>query len=297
MQRDPNSTPEWLVRWRDWALALRRPPPRARRIVLFVATALLLGGLALALHDKPEALRQLDWPTAALVILIGVPATTLLNAVTYLLTARVVGHRVSVSGSLEITVIGSAANLMPIPGGTATRVAGLVGAGTGVREATWVTFLVALLWMGTTLLYAAASVAILGASPWAWTLLGAAGIAALALGAHRLARRTSLARIGMLVIVQLLLALTDNLRYFLCLRALGSPAGFGQAAALTAAAIAGSVVGLAPAGLGIREAAAAALAPVVGVAPAFGILAATLNRLLALVVLAPVAFVLGARNR
>lgn len=286
-----------MARWRDRALALRRPSPRARRAVLFLATAGLGVGLVLAVRDQPDILSDLNGQLVALVALLGVPATTFANAASYLATARMVGGRPLLRSGVEIAILGSAANLLPIPGGAATRAGGLVSGGAPLGDAAWATFLTALVWMAATMLYAGAWMATLAVTPWLWASLLTAAGGTLVLAGYRVTRRSSPMLFVVLLGVQLGLVLTDHVRLYLCLHALGHPASLGQAAALTAGSVAGSVVGLAPAGLGIREGVSAALAPVVGMPAAFGILAAALNRAVALAVLVPVAFWLGARSR
>ena len=93
----------------------------------------------------------------------------------------------------------------------------------------------------------------------------------------------------LLSLAKLLLVATDVFRIYLCFLALGEAAHFAQAAAFAVAAVLGSAVSVVPAGLGVREAVSAGLAPLVGLAPALGFLAASLNRLLDLVTVLPIA--------
>jgi uncharacterized membrane protein YbhN (UPF0104 family) len=99
------------------------------------------------------------------------------------------------------------------------------------------------------------------------------------------------------VIVKLIIVVTDAARLFLCLSAIGTMATFAQASALTLSAVAGSAISIVPAGLGVREIAAAALSPIVNLALASGFLAATLSRVLAFVMIAPVGIFLAIRTR
>ena len=155
----------------------------------------------------------------------------------------------------------------------------------------------ALIWIGVAFLYAGA---------WVWWLnpgaLGpvfvAAGAAVLALSIRMAARRSGGWRTPLAIIgIKTALTVVDAARLMLCLGALGVPAGFGQASALTVSGVLGSAVSIVPAGLGIREAVAAALAPVVALGAAAAFVAATLNRLLGLILLTPLALWLGWRAR
>lgn len=99
------------------------------------------------------------------------------------------------------------------------------------------------------------------------------------------------------LIQRITLVSLDGLRLLWCLKALGVSAVFSQAAAFVVGGVIGSAVSIVPAGLGIREGVSAGLAPLVGLVAASGFMAAALNRILALSILAPVAFILGLTRR
>lgn len=266
----------------------------ARRALLLGAVAFLVAGVALALRSQPGVLRDLSWPPAAVVLLVGFPATVLLNAAGFALSGRIVGRRIALLQAVEISVIGSAANLLPLPGAAVTRIAALRGLDVSLREGTSATFLIALIWMGAAAVWGGAWLVALG-SPLVGgaSLLG--GAAALAAGTTGTARAGGWRVAAWALAAESGLVLTDALRTWLCLDALGSAASFGQASALTIAGAAGSVVGVVPAGLGIREGVAAALGPLAGLPAAYGFLAATLNRVIGLSALIPLALLLAAR--
>jgi hypothetical protein len=266
----------------------------ARRALLLGAVVVLAAGVVLALRSQPEVLRELSWPPAALVLLVGFPVTVLLNAAGFALSGRMVGRRIGLARAVEVSVIGSAANLLPLPGAAVTRVAALRGLDVPLREGTSATFLIALIWMGAAAVWGGAWLVVLG-SP----LVGGAsvlgGAAALAAGAVATARAGGRRIAAWALAAESALVLADALRVWLCLAALGSAATFAQASALTVAGVAGSVVGVVPAGLGVREVVAAALSPLAGLPASYGFLAATLNRVIGLSALIPLALVLAAR--
>ena len=72
-------------------------------------------------------------------------------------------------------------------------------------------------------------------------------------------------------------------------------AGMLQPLALSICHVSGSAVSVAPAGLGIREVVDAGMRPVIGLSAAAAYIAAAINRIIALLVTAPAAFILGLR--
>ncbi|NRD90096.1 hypothetical protein C8024_12460 [Sphingopyxis sp. BSNA05] len=89
------------------------------------------------------------------------------------------------------------------------------------------------------------------------------------------------------------LVLVDAFRLYLCLLALNVPAEFGQASVLTVSGFVGSSFSIVPAGLGIREGVSALLGPLVGLTAAAAFLASAANRIIGLIVSAPIAGLLA----
>jgi hypothetical protein len=198
--------------------------------------------------------------------------------------------------ALEITLLGSAANLLPLPGSTMVRVAALKAAGAPLLKGTSSTIVVGVIWISVAFGYSGT-----------WMLVTASGLIAylfLAIGA--------LVLLGCLIwwrlldggyflllwvlVTRLMLVIVDSARLFLCFAALGVDASFAQASGLAVAGVLGSAVSIVPAGLGVREGVAAAISPIVGLAASFGFLSAFLNRLAGLVVIAPLAAMLSLRT-
>jgi uncharacterized membrane protein YbhN (UPF0104 family) len=239
----------------------------------------------------------LDWRPLLLVVAVGIPLTTGLNTLEFMLTGRLIGKAIPLPRALEITIIGTAANMLPLPGSTLTRLASLTAGGAPLKEATTAVLLVAAVWPGVAFVFSGLS--ILSATAhlvgMVFLVAGLVVLCAIVLGVvrGRLRLRWTLAAIG----VKLAMVATDAARLLVCFFALGIDSTFAQASALTLSALVGSAVSIVPAGLGVREAVAAALSPIVGLSAAAGFLAATINRLLALAALAPLAMLLAIRAR
>ena len=267
--------------------------PKLRAAFLIVATALFAGGIAIALMDQPDVFEKIDWRPALMVVLIGGPITMLLNALEFILSGRLVGRTISFTRSLEVTVVASAANMLPLPGGAIVRVASLKEEGVRFGSGISVTLLIAWIWIGDAFFYAGAWMATIRMGLISiFFLLGGAATLVSGIAVALWISKGYIDPI-LVIIVRIALVLTDAFRIYLCFEALGVNATFAQASVFAVASVVGSAVSIVPAGLGVREAVSAALAPVVGLTASVGFLAAALNRVLALLTIAPIAFVLS----
>lgn len=267
--------------------------PKLRAFVLIAAVLLFCGGMAVSISEEPELVGRLDWGPALLVILAFVPATILLNALEFAVSAKMIGRKIGFVKATEITIIGSAANFLPIPGSTLVRIAGLKAAGAGYRDGVSATLLIAAIWVGIAFLYAGAWIATIDAGfvGLLFIAIGAVGLTASVTLAVQVSRGWKVP--AQATAIKAFAVLTDAARIYFCLWALGVDATFAQASAFTVSGVVGSAVSIVPAGLGVREAVSAGIAPIVGLTVAAGFLSASLNRLLGLFVTAPVALALG----
>ncbi len=266
------------------------------RIALGCATVFLVAGLGYSISLQPQVLGDLVlWPVV-LLILVGVPLTLCLNTVEFAILARLGRVPVTAVKALQITVLGSAANLLPLPGSTMVRIAALKAGGTPLFKGTSSTIVVGVIWIAVAFGYAGAWMLGLSNGPVAYVFLSIGVLVFLGCVIWwRVLEGGYILLLSMLV-TRLLLVVTDAARLYLCFIALGVAASFAQASALAVAAVVGSAVSIVPAGLGIREGVAAAISPVVGLAAAFGFLSAFLNRLVGLVVIAPLAALLSLQS-
>lgn len=263
--------------------------PVFKNVVLGIATLLFAGGLWIAHRAHPGLFDNLH--IGAWIVLLGlVIVTVCLNAIVFWLTARIGAVRSSVGRALVTTVISTAANLLPIPGGAAVRTVALTsGAGT-YKKAVTLTILVGVGWLGIASAIASTGFALL-------ELFQYGLLAALIALASTMTAATGLRRFPhgdytlliLLFLAQSFLALTGGLRLYFCFKALGEVVLVEQVLVLLFAPVASSFVGIAPAGLGLTELTAAGLAALIGVLPAVAFVAAALNRVSGLIVITPIA--------
>lgn len=281
--------------------AMRRPPPRVERAALVLAAGVMIVTVVWLLHDgrlDPSAVVPLPLVLAALV---GVPVTLATNAAEFWVSAWFVDRRVSAVFALRTTILATAANLLPLPGGPLVRVHALHRQGVAVTSASAATAAVGLSWLGLAGLVAAAGASHAGAAAWLITIFAAGGGVAVGLGLLLVSqvavpgRRLSGAAALLLTEAVSLFAAAGRL--WLVLLALGVEPSLPAVMVLAAAGVLATAVGIVPAGLGVREGLSALLATVVALPAATGFAVSLLDRLIGLVVAIPLALLLSRRVR
>jgi hypothetical protein len=258
----------------------------------------------LGLRAVPDGAIELrPWPFAVLALVV-VPLANVANALEFGVATRIGGQRVTGREALEVSVLSSAANLLPLPGAALVRVRAMRRGGSTYRRALWVTVLVGGAWLATSLVAAGGLLVVRGGSdvgvgPAGAVLATGLGLlAACAVATRSLSGRPDHARLtAALVAVELLAVGVAAARYLLVLHGLGLAAGIGQVVALTVAGVLASALGFVPGGLGLREGLAAVIAGLVGLPAATGVLAAAVDRLVGLPVLAVLALAIAVRGR
>lgn len=282
---------------RLYAGTRRAPSQRTQRVLLVVAAVVFVVGGWLSLDALDVTPRRVSWLPLAVVAVAGVPLTLLANTLEYMLSARMLGHRAGLLVALRLTVTATAANLLPIPGAFIVRVQGLRSMGAGYGSAAGSTAVIGLVWIGVSATLAAAL--LVPSRRWLPVAILAVGGVTVLVAAHAWLGRTAPAaerhRLeAMTVAVELFAVVVNAGRLVLILVGLGIAATAGQALVLAVAGSLAAAVGLFPGGFGLREAIAALLAPLVGLAASAGFAVTAINRVIGIIVLAPVALGLAA---
>lgn len=274
--------------------------PVLQRTLLTVAIGIFVVGGILTVRSLGLDLSELSWGPLLLVGLVGVPATAALNAVEYSISARVLGHRVIFLSALRVSLLSTAANLLPLPGGPVVRVQALHGLGSGYAKATASTASIGLFWVGISGLVAGLWVGTAGQRLFGALLVLGGGLsvaAGYALLNHQVS--DARARVGLLtaiVSVEVALVALQAVRLLLVLQGLGEQPILSQALVLTLGGVIAAAVGLFPGGLGLRELLAAGLAPLVSMSPALAFLASAADRVLGIFFYSPIAVALLLRS-
>lgn len=220
------------------------------------------------------------WPITGLAF-VAAPLSLTLKAAEFGLAARIAGQRPSSRAALEISVVSSAANLLPLPGSLLVTVQALASDGAGYGRAVGASSVPAIAWLGITGIVGGAAIAAAGPIGLG-VVVGVAGIAAL-VGALVLFRTVAPA-IGRprlataIILVEAAWLAVSGLRFTLAAAALGVDLDLSQALALSVAGALTVAIGFVPGGLGVREALIAALAPLIGLDVETGILLGAIDR-------------------
>ncbi|SDX79324.1 hypothetical protein SAMN05444358_111111 [Ruegeria halocynthiae] len=276
--------------------------PLWKRLLLILAAFGFAIGVYVSIRAKPELVSDLNYIPLLILVVFGIPITVALNTEEFRLSGQLIGREFSRISALEITIVASVANMLPIPGGTMVRIGALKAKGANLKEGTAATFLISFLWVGVAFLYSGVWLLVIEGEGTDRKGLGLIFclfgllllIVVAAVGIHVFKKHATVVR---LALVKIGLVLIDATRIFLCFRVLGVDGTFGQASVLTVSSVVGASISIVPAGLGIREGTAALLSPLVALAAAAGYLATSLNRIVGLMVLAPIAVCLGLRSK
>ncbi|HUF31904.1 MAG TPA: lysylphosphatidylglycerol synthase domain-containing protein [Acidimicrobiales bacterium] len=263
--------------------------PRAQRLLLGAALAVFVVSGVLAIRALDGIPLADDW-YLWLLVAAGLSLVTFgVNAAEFAVSALFLGVRPGVADSLRVSILASAANVMPIPGAALVRTQALKRLGLGYRQALSATAVIGLAWVATGALVAGALLV-----PSAQALVGglalAAGVVGWGVAVILLLRQVGTAgtrrALPRVAAVEMASVAVGIARTWVVLRALGFDAGLAEAAALLGAAIVASAAGIFPGGIGIREVLSAAVGAVVGLPAAAGALMAAVDRIVGYAVLA-----------
>lgn len=269
--------------------------PAAQRTIWVCAVALFIGGLAYSLAAKPTLLSDIRLDTALIILFVLSPLMTLANMATTKELGRLAGAHLSYSAALKLAVMSTALNHLPAPGGPLLRIAAFQSAGAKISDSTLATIAAGLLWMAATFLLAALWAIFLHFWLGAVFLLTGVGMAgASAIMAKRLPGGWESA--ARLFIISGVSAGLYAIAIYYALMSFGVSWPFGQAAVISAAGVIGAAVSIAPSGLGVREAASAGLATIIGAEPTAAFTATAAIHLAMLAVMCVCALFFASQN-
>jgi hypothetical protein len=244
---------------------------------------------------RPDLFASLRLAPALAQVFLAIPLTIVLNSTEFWLSVRLLDSQVSGRQAVEVSTLGSAANLLPIPGAFLVRVAQLRAGGVGIRRATSVNLLVALAWIAIAFAYAGAWMGVLAQPGLAagFGLIAVLSAVGAGLFVHSLGLKPRY--FCWILLNKAAIVALESIRILLCFHVLGLSVSYAQSAVMVVGSVVGSAVSIVPAGLGIRELVSAGLAPVIGIEASAGFLSAAVSRVLEVVVLVPLALVLARR--
>jgi hypothetical protein len=274
-------------------------PDGARRVLVVVAFALFVASGVWAWVNRPVGDVAPDWWLLAVALLLAVPGLWL-KAVEYATTAHILGQRPPLRDCIEISVLSSAANLLPIPGSAIVTMRALSESGSTYGAAVTSTAAVSITWVAATLVYGGAGVAFAGGPIVLAVVLAAVGVALLVVAWRMIAVHAGEHTLRLwvrAVVIETAFILISTVRFWVILRAIGIEATVAQSVSLTIAATLANALAFVPGGLGIRELIAAGISPLVDLEAEAGLLMAVFDRVMWLTVLAVAALVVSALRR
>ena len=248
---------------------------RLKPIALFAALILFCGGLFLSLRASPDILQRMRLGPLLVILLGVVPVGLAISAMDFQILARLSQVKVRFWPAVEVTIYTRAANMLPIPGSLAVRMAVLRERGATLRRSGGLMFLLTAIWGGVGFCFSAAWLAFQAPPVLAisFAFIGIAILASCCVAVRRFKLDPTLVsfsaglRLGFIAL--------DALVLMIAVRAIGVDAAYHQTAILVVSSFIASIV---PAGLGVRETIVAFLAPIAGIDAATGFLAAAVVR-------------------
>lgn len=251
---------------------------RRWRGVLIVALVLFLAGSVWSIRELGVVWSDLDWTAGALALLLVAPSIWF-NALELQLCARAAGNSMPLAQALCYSNVATLSNLLPVPASAIVRGGALVKNGASLAASGQIVLAAGLIWLAM-----AAGISAAAIIPGSGGLMAGAAAAGVAAGiAAWIARRSGIGVASGFVAVRVALLGLAVVRLHFCFAAIGVMLPPEDVAVYTVASILGSAAGIVPAGLGVSEGIAAALAVLAYASPAAAFLSIGLNRLLGLI--------------
>jgi len=276
----------------------RRAQPLSRRVQLTVTIAVLVLLVVATIwgwHKANLSFDELNWVAIAVSFCVAAPLTLILKAFEYDAAARLIGERAAPRRALDIAVISSAANLLPIPGSLLVTTRALSEQGATYAEAAVASTVPSLSWLTISVLIGGVSIAIAG-NAYLGASIALAGVVLTGV-TFVMFRRTApvqgrLPLALRIIVIETCWVLLGGLRMWLALKAIGSTGTPAQVLALALAGAMSVAIGFLPSGIGAREAFIALLSPIIKLPVSRGVVLGVLDRLIWVTFLALVAVAL-----
>lgn len=260
-------------------LAEYRPSPVTRRVLGVTALLVFLVSLGVAFRHLPALELR---PELLLVVAVGAAAVFGINTAELRISGHLSRRRLAWSDAAEKTLWATAANLLPLPGGSLIRLQAVADGPDGWSRATRCTLVPSTGWFAATFLAAGAALAYLG-----WSALGLTAVV-LGLAGSLITwllmppERTSAETLASLSVLEFGFVAASALRLVALFAALGHPIDPLPAVVLTTASVLATAAGVFPGGLGLRELLSATVAPLLGLPPSVAVLVSALDRVVGL---------------
>ena len=268
------------ARFRKFEAAVNRRASLSARSpwLLVVAVVLFITISVVSFLSLPDGV-HFHWWIVPIVVLVTTPLRVVENAAEFRVMSAINGHRTRWIPAVRLTIIATAANLLPLPGGVVIRTQALRQRGSTYRSALAANAAAMLAWIGMgaigigALIVANSSTRLFAVALVAFGIGCLAGVDAILRRVNRAAHRRYLAQ---LIAIEGITVIVGGISLFLAFRLIGLNASAPQAVALSASQIIAAAIGIFPSGLGLREVIAGGIAAAFNLRP-YGAVAATVS--------------------
>jgi hypothetical protein len=250
---------------------------RHRRPLLAFFAVCFVVGCALSIWAAELRLSDIDLLPLAVVLLIGTPLTIVLNAWGLKLLAGLAKVDFSLPHAVSVTVAGTLASMLPVPGGMMVRAVAMVHKGATLRASGTNVLLGYVLWLGLAGTMSGLALLRYAALPGAVMAVSCGLLLGLAL--WRVAVTGGLAVLALLTAQRALMLGVSVLRFWLTFAAMGAAVSLVDSSVFAVSSVFGAIVGIVPSGLAVSEGVAALLASMTAVSPAAAFLVIAINRI------------------
>lgn len=269
----------------DWARKAKSALARFRA-PLFAAALILFGwGVYWSIGQLDLRWSNINLPALFALILILAPLSIIYGAVNFMVMARAASLDVPFTSAFKTSAISQFAAILPLPGGALVRGGAMMARGSTMRGAASHVTINALLWIACAAIAAGISlIAISNSLHPASIAIAAGGAIAAASCMAWLVKVSSLPVALSVFALRIIGVALSALRLTCAFYTIGVAINYWQAFPFAFASILGTASSIAPAGLGISEALAAAIAILSGITSAAAFLAVGLNRIIGIAV-------------
>ena len=300
---EPASAPGWKSRLAalERRLNRRTTSPSARRWLLIISLVAFVAIAVTSYLSLPDD-QTFNWWMAPVLILVCTPLTVLANAAEFKVMATFSGRPFGWIASSRLTLIATAANLLPLPGGIMIRTQALRAEGATYKRALGANAIAGGAWVAVgavatgALILSYQGFGLIGTGA---VLVGLLAMATVIYLMRRVHRHDYLPMFGALAAVEVITVLVAAVRVFVSFAFLNLQINPAQAVALTTPAILAAAIGIFPAGLGLRELLAGAVALVVDLPVAQSVAATAVDRVfsqIGLAVMSGLVLLIGGRK-
>ena len=256
------------------------------RVPLFAAgLALFAAGLWWSVSKLELSWSDLNPFYLAALAVILVPLGIAYGAINFMVMTRAAGLNIPFSSAFTTTCIAQFAAILPLPGGALVRGGAMMARGSSMGGAASHVTVNAVLWIACAAMAAGLSLGTFAGSahPIA-IMLTAGGVIGAAACVMWLTRKSSAKNAAGILALRLVGVALSGLRLTCAFYIIGQTIHYADAFPFAFASILGTASSLAPAGLGVSEALAAAIATLSGIGSAAAFLAVGINRIVGIAI-------------